>query len=292
MNTIPSSFTKTYPQRGPLSQFRFAESVAFQCFRCGGAKKSRLITIYDGDWSQRLCNGRYGRLLSLYQIKTGSKTDDVRVDELADALLSAISLNDQRQAERLFQSAENRAELLSEKAIRFISTSEHVARHLQSTPHLEWSSAVIGLCKAVEVEVIIRILTPLADMSHVSDLNADKTDKDIGPVAKFCADKTRKSPGLGEFSRFLQTVIHSKRRRSTSIVIRNFLQLARDWTGSNWILDPNSFHHSLEKLNTKFRNRAAHVDELGRNDYINCRDLVIGNEAMMWNLAISTGRHR
>ena len=35
MKTVPSNVTKTYPQRGPLSQFRFADSTAFWCFRCG-----------------------------------------------------------------------------------------------------------------------------------------------------------------------------------------------------------------------------------------------------------------
>lgn len=69
MEPVPSTVTKTYPQRGPLQQFRFAESTAFRCFRCSNAKKSKLITVYAGDWSRRLCNGCYGCLLSIYDIK-------------------------------------------------------------------------------------------------------------------------------------------------------------------------------------------------------------------------------
>lgn len=57
MEPIPSTVTKTYPPRGPLQQYRFAEGTAFRCFRCGDTKKSKLITIYSGDWSRKLCNG-------------------------------------------------------------------------------------------------------------------------------------------------------------------------------------------------------------------------------------------
>ena len=69
---VPSTAIKTYPPRGPMQQFRFADVTAFECFRCGQAKKSKLLTIYSGDWNRRLCNGCYGRLLSLYDIKAGN----------------------------------------------------------------------------------------------------------------------------------------------------------------------------------------------------------------------------
>jgi hypothetical protein len=96
MEPVPSTITKTYPQRGPLQQFRFADSTAFRCVRCGGTKKAKLITIYTGDWSKRLCNGCYGSLLNLYEIKAGTTADDQRAEELATALLSAVTLDDQR----------------------------------------------------------------------------------------------------------------------------------------------------------------------------------------------------
>ena len=292
MRPVPSKVTKTYPQRGPLQQFRFAESTAFQCFRCGASKKSKLITVYTGDWSRRLCNGCYGRLLSLYEIKAGTKADDERTEELATVLLSIVALDDQRHAEHMYRTDEKRAEYLTPEAVRFIATAEHVAGRLQSVPHLEWSPAVIGLCKAVESEIVSRILIPLADRSIGTDLSADKDDKDIGRVAIFCMDQKRKPPELGVFAHFLQTVIHSQQRRSSSTIIRNFLRLASDWTGSNWILEPTSLHRSLITLTKTFRNRAAHIDELGEDDYLGCRDLVIGTQGVIWRLLVSTERHR
>ena len=292
MKTIPSNVTKTYPPRGPLSQFRFADSTAFWCFRCGATKKSKLITIYNGDWSKRLCNGCYGRLLSLYEIKAGDKMDDDRVEELASALLSALTSDDLRQAERVYQSTEKRAKLLSQEAARFIATAEHVAGQLHSDPQLEWSPAVIGFCKAVELEIVSRILIPLADISNGADLSADKSDRDIGHIAKFCSDITQKPPVLGAFAHFLQTVFHSKQRRNTSVVIRKFLQLARVWSDPEWVLNPGSLHRSLSTLINQFRNRAAHIDELGRDDYLLCRDLVIGSQGLIWRLLLSTEKYK
>jgi hypothetical protein len=292
MEPVPSTVTNTYPQRGPLQQFRFAESTAFRCFRCGDTKRSKLITVYGGDWSKRLCNGCYGRLLSLYEIKAEARPENDRAEELAATLLSAVAVDDQRQAERVYRTSERRTEYLSPESVRFIATAEHVAGQLQAMPQLEWSPAVIGLCKAVEAEVISRILVPLADKAGGADLSADKSDKDIGRVAAFCADPTRKPPELGAFAHFLQTVIHSQQRRATGTLIRAFLRLAGDWTGSNWLLDPTAFHHSLALLTTNFRNRAAHVDELGREDYLGCRELVIGNHGIVWMLLAATERHR
>jgi len=245
MEPVPSTVIKRYPQRGPLQQLRFADSTAFTCFRCGNTKKSKLITLYGGDWSRRLCNGCYGRLLSLYEIKAGTGAHDQRAEELASALLSAVAVDDQRQAEHLFRTSEKRAECLSAGALRFVATAEHVAGQLEADPQLEWSPAVIGLCKAVEAEVVCRILQPLSARAAREDLSADKNDKDLGRVATFCADPSRKPPELGTFAYFLQTVINSQQRRETSPLIGSFLKLTAEWTGSHWLLDPNGLHHGL-----------------------------------------------
>jgi hypothetical protein len=292
MESVPSRVTKQYPPRGPLQLFKFADSTAFNCFRCGKSKKSKSMGVYNGDWSKRLCNGCYGYLLSLYEIKAGTAPDDERSERLADALLSMVSLEDERQAERLFRAAEQKAERLSAEAVRFIATAEHVAGQLQADPQLEWSPAVIGLCKAFEVEVVSRILRPLAVQVSHEDLSSDKNDKDIGRVATFCADPTRKPPPeLGALSHFLQTVIHSTHRRDTSVLLRSFLKLAADWTDSHWLLEPDGLHAALADLTSKFRNRAAHIDELGRQDYLGCRELVIGRRGALWKLALATERH-
>jgi hypothetical protein len=292
MKPVPSTETKTYPERGPLQQFGFAAATAFTCFRCRASKKSKLISIYGGDWSRKLCNGCYGRLLSLYDIKAGTAPEDERAEQLARSLLWAATANEQEQAERLFRASESRASALCAEALRFVTTAEHVAGMLDTSAQLEWSPAVIGLCKAVEAEVVSRVLRPLATEAASRDLSSDKEDKDIGRIAAFCSDPQRKPPELGTFAHFLQTAIHSETRRAKSPLIGSFLRLAGTWTGSTWVLDPSGLHGALVRLTTTYRNRAAHIDELDQTDYNGCRQLTVGYDGLVWKLVVSTETHR
>lgn len=248
--------------------------------------------MYGGDWSRRLCNGCNGELLSLYEIKAGTAADDKRAEQLAVLLLSLVSLDDQRNAEHLILAAETRAHRLSSKTLRFLATAECVAAKLRSEPYLEWSPAIIGLCKAVELEVVNCLIRPLAQRTADHDLVGDKKDKHIGRVAAFCSDPNGEPPELGAFAHFLQTVIHSQRRRYTSILIGAFLELTADWTGSQWLLDPHGLHQALKTLTTDFRNKAAHIDELSEADYSQCRELVMGAGGALWKLNHSVESHR
>jgi len=283
---------KTYPAHGPIQQFRFSQATAFTCFRCGFSKKSKLITVYGGDQKQRLCNGCYGRLLSLYDIKCGTASEHEKIEALADALFSIVAVDEQRRAEQLFKVSESRSQLLSPEALRFVATSEYIAGQLDSAPQLEWSPAIIGMCKAVELEVVNRLIRPLSNISANQDLTSDKTDKDLGRIASFCLDPNRKPPELGTFSHFLQTIIYSQKRRKTSNLIQIFLKLTTQLVGSHWILDYEGLHKSLTLLISNFRNKAAHIDELSKEDYNNCRDLVIGDKGILWLLIVSTDSHK
>ena len=292
MEPIPSSLTKTYPARGPLRQFRFAESSAFRCFRCGNTKKAKLIAVYSEDWSRKLCNGCYGRLLSIYDIKAGTEPDHSRANQLANLLSALITVDQKREADREFCLADRRSEALSAEARHFIATAEYVAGHLETQANLEWSPAVIGLCKAIEMEVVSRVVIPLKAVVVNEDLYEDKQDRDMERIAKFCAGLRPTPPELGTIAHFLRTVIHSKRRRQTSPLIRCFLRLIADWVGSTWLLAPDGLCGSLAILTTQFRNRAAHVDELSAGDYVECRELAIGTHGIVWKLLLSTERHK
>lgn len=79
---------KEYPKRGPLNQYRFQESISFNCFQCGQLKTVKLIAIYNNDWSKKFCNSCYGRLLSTYKIKTGQTEIDEKVEQLIDVLMN------------------------------------------------------------------------------------------------------------------------------------------------------------------------------------------------------------
>jgi hypothetical protein len=285
---VPSSLAQVYRARGPIQKFRFAEASAFVCFRCEQATKSKFIAVYNQDWSTCLCTGCYRHLLSIYNVKAGTQTHDARAESLGTALLSAVSADAKREAQRIFQTSEQRARFLSPEAVCFVSTAEHVARQLSAEPHLEWSPAVIGLCKAVECEVVGRILQPLADRAAGQDLEADRLDDQLGRMAAFCIDVTRKPPELGTFNRFLELAIHSQHRRHTSKLLGVFFALCRDWVESHWILQKTGLSNVLSDLIKNFRNRAAHIDQLSQEDYAACRSLVIGSEGMLWKIILAT----
>lgn len=288
MQFIPSQIEKEYPPRGPLQQFRFKEATAFHCFRCGQTKKSKLITVYQQDGNRRLCNGCYGRLLSIYEIKAGTDQDDEKAEALAMLLLSISTLDQGKEFQRLFKISEKRAELLSETALRFLVTAEYVSKSLASTVNLDWSPATIGLCKAVEIEVVERLIMPLTTLRGSSLLNEDVKDKDIGRIAKFCRDGIGKPPELGTFSHFLQTIINSEKRRLTSALIQRFISLLKDCPNANWILDSNGLYAALSTLTYNYRNRAAHIDDLTKQDYEGCHSLVLGDSGILWKLVQAT----
>lgn len=150
---------------------------------------------------------------------------------------------------------------------------------------------MIGLCKAVEVELVHRLLEPLRQMTESLDLSTDVNDKDLKTVARYCAGRTLKSPEIGSISYFLLTAINSSERRQTSQLIMAFLRVTSKWAGSNWVLDPSGLHDALDALSQQFRNPAAHTSRLDGGDYEACRDVVVGSDGLLWRLALAVGPH-
>lgn len=291
MEPVPSTIVKTYPPRGPLQQYRLAHGAAFRCFRCGQTKTSRLITVYNGDWQKRLCNGCYGRLLSLFEIPAGDESDDEHFEALAAALLAALTAEEAREAARLYLAAETRSEVLSPEAFRFVSTAEYVGAQLGTVQQMDWSPAIIGLCKAVEIELVRRYVEPLRRATSGLDLAQDIGDRDLRAIARYCAGQTGKSPEIGTFAYFLQTAISSVQRRETSPLVNAFMGLASSWTGSSWILDRGGLYSALNALTGQFRNPAAHADEMDQLDYEACREVVVGTDGLLWRMALAVQPH-
>jgi hypothetical protein len=287
MKTVPSHLEKEYPRRGPLHQFRFREATAFHCFRCGISKKSKLITIYDEDWGRQLCNGCYGYLLSIYNIKAGTAPDDEKSESLANRLLSTFSRDHILETERLFQLSEKRARYLSGKALRFLATATHVSQGLEGTSDLDWSPAMIGLCKAIEVEVVDRLFTPLSASAQSIDLSSDLKKRELAPIAQFCKNSDSKPPSLGNVA-FILAVAADESARNSSPLVGLFLHIASSWPLARWLLDTNGLPADLLYLTRTYRNKAAHIEELSEADYIGCREFVIGANGILWRLLRAT----
>lgn len=293
MKISATDILKDYLARGPMHQYRLKKAVAFHCFRCGQSKKAKLVTAYDEDWRRVLCNGCYGYLLSIYEVKAGVASDDEKAESLGQLLLSLCDKDQSREARRLFELAEKRAHLLTENSLRFVSTSEHLSHALQSVSDLDWSPATIGLCKAFETEVVARILIPLSHAVSNVNLEGDIRDKDIGKVARFCAGMPgSKPPELGTFAYFYQTALNSEARRASSPLICALFRLFSSWPDSSWLVDLDGLYESTMRLTSKFRNRAAHIDVLSEDDYNQCREFVIGPLGILWRLIHATSQRK
>jgi hypothetical protein len=288
MTQAPGAIAKTYPQRGPLQQYRLQDAAAFECFRCGQPKKSKLHTIYLGDWEKRLCNGCYGRLLSIYEIKAGTAADDARADALSESLLTLVDEHKAREALGARRWLDRPVDELSPLAARFLGTAEAVAAGLSSGPQLEWSPAVIGLCKATEAELVARLVEPLKKECDRIDLGVDEKDKDLGRVAKYCAGATDRPPELGALAHMLGVAAHSKKRAATSPLLLAFTRLRANWPRSDQLLAEDGVRRCLNELTQAYRNPAAHIAELSRSDYDRCVEFVAGATGLLWRILEAT----
>jgi hypothetical protein len=173
--------------------------------------------------------------------------------------------------------------------ILFLHTADTLAAALREYD-LDWSPAVIMLCKAFEKETSVRLLIPLREKTSGRDLKADLSDDDLGRIARFCS-AAGQSPELGTLGHFLNTAIHSKQRRASSILLQSFYELVSDWPRSQWLVDEFGLTAALKKLTTEFRNPAAHIEKLNESDFGNCRNFVReAPEIVMLKLFLATSR--
>jgi hypothetical protein len=280
---------KTYPQRGPLQQYRLATSTSFLCFRCGISKTSKLVTTVQTDWGRLLCNGCYGRLLSIWDIKAGSLEEESRDVALLEMLAAAVPADEVARARsRLIASAPHYAQL-SEAAQQILASAHAVAPALRATTGLDWSLAIMGVCKAVEVEAVHRIAEPLRLATSGQDMTVDMKDHDFKRVACYCAGQG-KPPELGSLAHFLRTAVNSKKRTETSILLAALRAAAKTWPTADWLFAKGGFTDAIEQLTREYRNPAAHTELLDEDDFARCSMLVLGQDGLLWRLIVATSR--
>jgi hypothetical protein len=280
---------KTYPQRGPLQQYRLAGATGFTCSRCGIGKTSKLVTTVQDDWDRLLCNGCYGHLLSIWEIKAGSLEDESRDAALLELLAAAAPADEVTRAQsRLIASAPQHGQL-SDDAQRMLATAYAVTPALRNATGLDWSVAIIGLCKAVEIEVVHRIAEPLRLATGGQDMTMDAKDNDLSRVARYC-EGTLPAPELGSLARFLRTAANSKRRAETSVLVAALRDIREAWPSADWLFTKGGFTDAIDHLRREYRNPAAHTVLFGEEDFQRCADLVHGQNGLLWRLIAATSR--
>jgi hypothetical protein len=123
----------------------------------------------------------------------------------------------ERAQSRLMATAPHDAQL-SEEAQRMLATAHAVTAALRSATGLDWSVAIIGLCKAVEVEAVRRIAEPLRLAAVGEDMTVELKDPEFARMASYWMGSAR-PPELGSLARFLLTPRSSARRTSAAAAI-------------------------------------------------------------------------
>ena len=63
-HNVTGKMIKKFGQKNEYQQYRYEKVVEFSCFICNKEKKSKLVVVYEEDWSKIICNGCYGTRLS------------------------------------------------------------------------------------------------------------------------------------------------------------------------------------------------------------------------------------
>jgi Translation initiation factor IF-2, N-terminal region len=235
----------------------------------------------ETDIASKICE-KHGSILEKERREKGAA---VRKDEPVLKSPSPLVIKDAA----TITSLEQVMHKLHADTVLFLHTADTLAAVLREYD-LDWCPAVIMLCKAFEKETNVRLLVPLREKTSGRDLKADISDEDLGRIARFCA-AAGQPPELGTLGHFLNTAIHSKQRRASSILLQSFYELVSDWPRSQWLVDELGLAAALKRLTKEFRNPAAHIEKLSESEFGNCRNFVrSAPEMVLLRLFLATSR--
>jgi hypothetical protein len=150
----------------------------------------------------------------------------------------------------------------------------------RTTTDLDWSAAVIGLCKGVELEVVRLIAMPLRQSTAAVDLSADKSVKAFRHMYEFCVKSQPIT--MGQVAFFLNAL--NEAPDSDSPLVRAARLLGSQWPRSDWLFAQSGLADSLRTLTREHRNPAAHTGVLSRVDYQLCMNRVSGTNGILLRL--------
>ncbi len=281
--TVPFRFDveKKVLPRGPLHRYRLKRATAFTCCRCSKDKTSKNIVSVHDKWELLLCNGCYGWLLSVWEIKEGDLPETERHAGLLKLLSELVGESQVQRARSVLLARDTRASQLSSAALTMLATAEAVAEGFaaRTVTELDWSAAVIPLCKAVEVEAGRLVYEPLRAAVVDQVLAGDRAR--FKTMVRFCQDNGPLS--LGAMSYFMSSVAAAPRSVNSPLVVAIRL-LASRWPRSDWLFSANGFTARVRILTNQYRNPAAHTDLLSKSEYRACVEDVRGSDGILWHL--------
>lgn len=270
---------KTYPCRGPLNQFRFEKSISFVCFRCSNTKTSKLVSTYRENWNLKLCNGCYGRLISLYEIRSSSDPSEAKFSAL-DQNIRDIWSQFENQVSELEREISKKSSFDSDTN-KFLATAEFLKRKLPDEENLEWSPAIISLCKAVENELVKKWILPLKLMAEGAKVNNQVIDKRTQRLEKYIMGINDTPPELGSIYFFIDILSKSESFRNNSPTFELIKEYSQKRPLSYKFYSSNGISDSLKELVENYRNKAAHIEVLKKEDYICCEEITLSEGGIL-----------
>ncbi len=256
--------------------------------RCEQAKTAKLVATSGDDHRGLLCNGCYGYLLSVWELRAGVQPDAERDNDLLHLLESAVTAAQVEEGRAVLLAREARAASLSAEAQTLLSTAEAVHAGLvpwQATD-LDWSVAALPLCKAVEVEIGRLIAQPLREMARGLDLGPDAARGELKAMVKYCRSTSDTHMMLGPFIGFLNGVTAPESADGPlATAVRG---MSRAWPYADWLFNPDGLAAALDQLRVRYRNPAAHTEILDQTAFEGCSSLVGGPDGLLWRLLLST----
>jgi hypothetical protein len=272
--------TKTYPKKGPLSQFRFETASSFNCFRCTESKTSKLISIYRDDWNLKLCNGCYGRLVSLYDIKNSSDPDEKKFLEL-DQIIQDMWAQNKDKISKIELTIQDLNPGFEKNTIKFLATAEFLAKKMPDDDYLEWSPAIICICKAVENELIHKFINPMQEIGMRKKINPDELDKRTQKFEKYIFGLNNTPPEIGSISFFTKLVSTSESYRKNSEAFKVLQVFCQKRPFSDWFYSEDGATSELTILVEDFRNKAAHLFDFNKADFEKCSSLTNSKDGVL-----------
>lgn len=283
-----------YPPRGNLQLIRYDRAAPFECWRCRKTKVSKLQAIANLERPRIICNGCYGYLLSLAEIKAQNIEPWLKAEQIHDLNIKEVSAKQAAQgAEKHEQRIKQYWRFLSPQARQFIGTAEFLYERMTDRVDLDFSPLIIELVKSFEHQCLIGFVEPMKNKAMNEpqverEVTADCEDRDFGRMAKYVFGRDVRPPELGVIAYTLATFIHSKERilRSRFLKILNaHISSCRD---VDYFMNQERFVGQASKLTQSYRNPAAHVGSLSKLAFEECRTMLIGPSGVLWQLVTAT----
>lgn len=163
---------------------------------------------------------------------------------------------------------------LSRKSLQTLVTAESIA--FSQLPILDWSPVVICYCKAVEIELLEKLLQPIQKAAlHRRDQKSwsPTKDKRITRLYDYALKDSGRPLELGTLANALEHVLNAE---PYSDPVKDLvLEHLRRFGEPDWATGP--FISELRHLVRNYRNAAAHTTILAKEDAAECRQLVLGS---------------